>query len=271
MVNRKTPYLFLVLLTALFFQYDTVQAAKIHAIVVCDTHADGIERSVKADYKHIRREIRKISKYTKLKARIKRFTGYKVDSDILEAVEKLKVKPDDVILFYWSGHGKRFESQEDPWPVFDFEHDSQTVSQYTVTQELMNKNPRLIISIADCCNDLAAMGLPVPYKKRNYKITRENYRTLFLDSSGTYIATAASPGEVSFGLNGNSREMDLPAGGFFTNAFLESLHEETAETNPDLSWELVFELAVNKTLEYQLRDEDDPYIYHYPQYQYIAH
>lgn len=269
MINRKTHFAFLVFLIVIFFNHAAVQAATLHAIVVCDTHADEIEDSVEADYRNIRKEIKRISKYTKLKARIKRFTGKKVDSDFLDTVKKLKVKSDDVVLFYWSGHGMRFESQEDPWPVFDFEHDSQVVSQNTVTEELMSKNPRLLLSITDCCNDYAAKSALVTYK-RDKQISKENYHTLFLDSSGTYIATAASPGEVSFGLNGNSSDMDLPAGGFFTNALLESLYEETSQTNPDISWEMVFEIAVNKTLEYQLRDEYDPYIYHYPHYQYIA-
>lgn len=128
MINRKTHFAFLVFLIVIFFNHAAVQAATLHAIVVCDTHADEIEDSVEADYRNIRKEIKRISKYTKLKARIKRFTGKKVDSDFLDTVKKLKVKSDDVVLFYWSGHGMRFESQEDPWPVFDFEHDSQVVS-----------------------------------------------------------------------------------------------------------------------------------------------
>lgn len=270
MFCRKIQFALLVFLTVIFFHHDAAQAAYLHAIVVCDTHADEIERSVKADYRNICREIKRICKYTKLKRRIKKFRGNKVDSDFLDTVKKIKVKPDDVVLFYWSGHGKRFESQEDPWPLFDFEHDNQVVSQYTVTEELMSKNPRLILSITDCCNDYDLKSMFVTYK-RNKKINKENYRTLFLYSSGTYIATAASPGEASFGLNRNNRDMDLPAGGFFTNALLESLYEETSQSNPDISWEMVFEIAINKTLEYQLRDEDDPYVYHYPHYQYIAH
>jgi hypothetical protein len=94
-------------------------------------------------------------------------------------------------------------------------------------------------------------------------------RKLFLDSTGTYIATAAQPGEYSYGLNGNWWELDLRAGGFYTNAFLETLQQETGKENPDISWDLIFQLASLKTQEYQLRDEQNPSVEHTPHYLYI--
>lgn len=259
-----------ILLSIFLFHCNSVQAANLYAIVVCDTDASNIEKSVKADYKNIRKEIKRIKKYTKLKTRIKKFKGRKVNSDFLDVVRRINVEPDDVILFYWSGHGKRFESQEDPWPVLDFEHDNQIVTQYDVTEELMDKHPRLILSITDCCNNFVTKSF-FAKSKSDKKLLKENYQALFLNSKGTYIATAALPGEISFALNRNSKILGIPAGGFFTNALLESLKTETSQPNPDISWDLIFELTINKTIEYQLRDEADPYVYHYPQYQYIAH
>lgn len=267
MLVRKSLLPLLIFLVALF-SHNTAKAASLHAILLCDTDADGIEGSVRADFRNISKEVNTISKDTKLKLRLKKFVGKKVDSSFLDTLDSLKIGPDDVVIFYWSGHGLRFDTQQDPWPVFDFEYDSQRVSQYTVTEKLMNKNPRLLLSIADCCNELLEKSL-FWKGKADKKIRKENYRTLFLNFSGTYIATAASPGEISFGLNGNSHAMDLPAGGFFTNALLESLHEETSFPNPNISWELIFGLAVDKTIEYQLRDPYEPVVYHTPQYGFI--
>jgi len=242
--------------------------ATLHALVVCDTHAVLIEASVAADHYHITKEIKKICKYTKLQPKIKEFTGVNVTSAILDAIHKLRVERDDVIIFYWSGHGKRLNSQTDPWPVFDFEHDDHIVTQLSVTEELIKKNARLILSLSDCCNDYAPtpLGL-IPKGKKS--ILKENYQRLFLDSSGTYIAAAASPGEFAFGVNIENKRYQLQPGGFFTNALLEVLHKETKKLNPFLCWERIFELTINKTIEYQLRNEYDPKIYHFPQYLYI--
>jgi hypothetical protein len=267
MTKLKFIFIFTFVFYSLYFQ--SVTAANLHAFIVCDTHADNIEKSVQADYRRILNEIKYICKLTKLKPKIKTFTGYNVDSDFVNKLDSLNVKPDDVIIFYWSGHGKRFDFQENPWPVFDFTYDDIVVSQYTITQLLMDKHPRLILSIADCCNDYLGKSLILESRKiSNSK--KNNYRKLFLDSSGTYIATAALPGEFSFGLNRTIREWNLPPGGYYTTAFLEVLDEETSVKNPTISWDLLFTLTGEKTIGYQLRDVDDPTVYHHPQFLYIA-
>jgi hypothetical protein len=265
--NVLACFLFLIIFS---FQQESLKAATLHAFLVCDTHGDQIEASVEADYRNMRNEIRKIARYTGMKAKITPFTGYRVNANFVKAIDRAKVRRDDVVIFYWSGHGKRYETQQDPWPVLDFTYDRRDVFHHTVTEKLMQKRPRLILSLTDCCNDVLSKLFPADYKG-SYKDLRDNYRALFLHSKGTYAATAASPGEVALGLNGNWWELGLAAGGFFTNAFLEVLHEETSKSNPDISWEIIFESTINKAIAYQLRDEEDPYIYHHPHYEYIAH
>lgn len=263
---KKVLFSFVFFLTFLFSP--SLNASHLYVYLVCDTHADQIEESVEADYRNMRREIRRICRYTGLKPCINRYIGYSVNDGIFDKIRQLEVNEDDVVIFYYSGHGLRFTEQSDQWPVLDFEYGKREVTQWEVTQELMNKRPRLILSLADCCNNfIETSGLI----RGNYRDKQENYRQLFLYSSGTYIASGASPGEYSFGMNENWWSANLLAGGFFTNALLEIIRQETRKENPGLSWENVFELAVLKTHEYQTRDKNDPSIYQTPQYLYIDH
>ena len=260
----KKLFLPFFLCIALFSQ-GTVDAAKLYAYLVCDTHASEIEESVEADYDNMKEEIYRICRYTHLRPRIRRYTGTRVNAEILEAIRNQHIRSNDVVVFYYSGHGMRFSSQDDQWPVLDFQYGDSVISQWEITQELMSKEPRLILSITDCCNNFVDKGFFGGSRRER----RSNYRNLFLNSSGTYLATAAQPGEYSFGLNGNWWEANLLAGGFFTNAFLATLQEETGKKNSDLSWDLIFELASLRTQEYQTRDEQDPTVYHTPHYLYI--
>lgn len=261
-MKKKFFHLFLVIA---FLIQGNVEAAKLYAFLVCDTHASNIEESVEADYYNMKKELKKICKDTHLKPRFRKFTGNRVSADIMESIEKLKVKEDDVVVFYYSGHGMRFSSQEDPFPVLDFEYGDYVLSQWDITQEIMSKNPRLVLSITDCCNNFIDKWFFSGSKKER----RKNLRKLFLDSSGTYIATAAQPGEYSFGLNGDWSAVDLKQGGFYTNAFLSTLKEEVGKENPDINWNLIFELATLRTQEFQMRDEQDPTVHHTPHYLYI--
>jgi hypothetical protein len=244
-------------------------AAELHAIVVCDTHAIDLEEGVEHDYKHIKKELKAIAKATGLNLSMQTFTGHCVNSQFFNTVKKLKANPDDVIVFYWSGHGTRFLDQEDPWPYFDFEYDDDLQSLLDVTHELMKKKARLVLSIADCCNDFHEI-VPdhYPMKAKALKPSKNSesgYRKLFLEARGVYIATAALPGEASIALDEEDEEIGVPGGSFFTNAILETVHSEVNKPN-DLSWDRIFSIAVAKAIEYQLKDSEDPVVYHHPQF-----
>lgn len=275
-MNRLFLHIIFLLIALVFGVPASSFSSELHAIVVCDTHAVDLEAGVKHDYKHIKKELKKIAGLTGLELSIHTFKGYEVNSGFMDLVKKLQAGPDDVILFYWSGHGTHYTDQDpaDPWPYFDFEYDSNLQSLLSVAKELMKKNARLVLAIADCCNDYQERGREESLREPRSLFTRktssrekEGYNKLFVNSRGVYIATAALPGEASIALDEKDKEIGVPGGSFFTNALLETLHRETEHLSQDLSWELVFEIAAQKTIVYQLRDQDDQTVYHHPHYQ----
>ncbi len=141
------------------------------------------------------------------------FTSQNVNNTL----NQLSVQPQDVVIFYYSGHGTNFGSGR--WPILQV--GSQFLDFDQVTRTLENKNPRLLISIADACNNF--------FDEQSNTLTRqvattpaktENYRQLFLGYRGKIQASAAKPGQVAGGVPSK--------GGLYTNQFLGILNNELA-------------------------------------------
>lgn len=148
--------------------------------------------------------------------------------NVVNMVRSAKANPDDVLMFVYTGHGFRFDDQQDYYPNIDLRssnYDDPMKSYVAMTDiynELISKGARLNIVLSDCCNTQA--GLDAPMSNANSLFSRSNtnfdinkLQTLFLGSSGNIKATASSPGEMSWcGQNG----------GFFILSFLESLRSQ---------------------------------------------
>lgn len=248
----------------------SLEAASLHAILVCDTDAISIGPSVEADYKNMLKEVKMISSQTGLKLNVTSFKKRDVHAGFFSTIKTLKVRADDVVLFYWSGHGYHSYAQNDIWPIFDFTYGETGLSLYDVTLALMQKSPRLIISIADCCNGYIDNSFQPIFRDGRKNNSKNNYKKLFSNSRGVYISSGCVVGEYSFGLNSSSAFLGIPAGGFFTNGFLQALHTLVKGSGTDLSWEMVFEQAIQQTEDYQLNDPEDPTVYQHPQYQKLS-
>jgi hypothetical protein len=93
------------------------EATNLHAIILCDTTADNIGFSVEADLKRVRLEIQKIGNFTDMQIKESIFIGHNIDNDLLQKLKGLEIEPDDVAIFFFSGHGFRTDSKQDNiWP-----------------------------------------------------------------------------------------------------------------------------------------------------------
>jgi hypothetical protein len=203
----------------------SAEAANIHAIVVCDTLADSIGASVTEDLKKVHQELVKISANTHLKLQEKQFTSKDVNGKILDYIKHQTFGNDDVVLFFFSGHGYRTDTKHNNiWPNMYLTPENIGIDFYLVVKTLAEKEPRLIIAIADCCNNIIPEEFePVKIKRTEFymgassQVVRRNYQNLFLNHSGTIIMSSSKPGEYSWGTR---------RGGLFTLALFESLNKE---------------------------------------------
>jgi hypothetical protein len=238
--NSMRSVIYSILLSFFFLQ---PLQGDIIAIIVCDTHAGNIENAVIMDLNNIRAEAQRIAEYTESDLKEMIFDGASLDpSDFLTTLKSLKFSANDSILFYFSGHGYRTYAKDDkiPWPNLFFSDSGKGIDYTQVLKILTAKNKRLLLAIADCCNNFMDDDIAPPVVKKDIKSKRDiermkvNYKKLFLEK-GNILVASSDISELSWCYN---------RGAVFTLALLEILQEE-AQHKKSPTWKSI----LNKTSE----------------------
>ncbi len=215
-----------------------VLAATLHAILVADTNDQKIGRSTMTDLSIMTNLMESIKENTGLQLNEKTIHGATLTQDmgytaVKQAVESLSVSSEDVVIFYYSGHGARLSSDSSRWPSLAVEGVYTGVRKLLplqwVVDQLNQKRPRFFIAMADSCNSEIDTGRFIPRQVGN----KNAYQSLFLGYKGQMIASGSKPGQYSFG--------DPQNGGLFSQAFHANLNKALASSNP--SWQEIMDGA----------------------------
>lgn len=202
-------------------------SVKLHAILVADTKDTGIGSDI--DLENMTKQLTAIQQNTCLTLNKLSITGDAFTKQhVNNTLNQLSVQPQDVVIFYYSGHGANLGSGR--WPSLKVGDKFLDFDQ--VTRTLENKNPRLLISIADACNNFIDESSNTPTRQVTSPKT-ENYRQLFLGYQGKIKASAAKHGQFAAGGS---------QGGRYTNQFLDSLNKELAYADKP-SWRSIMDRA----------------------------
>lgn len=148
------------------------------------------------------------------KTDIQDFNGYQVSPENCKAaINMLRISdPDDIIVFYYIGHGGRPTTDSDymrthPYPQMCLAQydENKFIPLEWVDKQLKSKGARLSVTIGMCCNNLdnRISIKDEPNFSPNYGATymSENklskIQELFLNTKGSVIATSASPSQTS--------------------------------------------------------------------------
>lgn len=163
---------------------------------------------------------------------------------ILGALQKLRPGPQDVVLFYFTGHG----AVDDRGHYFELAHGK--LYREDVRQLLENKGARLVVLLTDCCNarsDGKLMMAPAPYAERPARIS-PLFRALFFTSRGVVDINGSSPGESAFLTPDFEETGELP-GSLFTKTLSNYVEQNSHRA---LTWDTVVrELAVGVHLAFR--------------------
>lgn len=216
-----------------------IQAATLHAILVGDTNDLSLGRAMRININSIYKELEIAAEKTDLELNpIVAYGKLTNRKQVLEEIENLNVEPNDVVIAYFSMHGYRTDHNQTIWPNLFFGEEHNGIDMDYIIASLREKNPRLLIALADSCNKYLNSSIDTMYAPTALGWTdfffadqQKNYKKLFLDSSGIIIASATEPGTVAWGVN--------KVGSFMTMSFVESLHDVVGRTK-NVSWEEVF-------------------------------
>lgn len=161
--------------------------------------------------------------------------GFTIDN-LAKTVKGVSVAPDDILVFYYNGHGFRSTksmSISDRLPAMQINSgsngESVGVPASDIYKSLTEKKARLTLAIFDSCNivenkipiDRVFRLGPEQAGERYIPIMPElvpGLRKLFVDTVGAIAMAGASPGEYGM--------VSFDNGGFFTNQLLNAIFGE---------------------------------------------
>lgn len=233
---------FLLLLAPLFVTASSLNGQTLHAINFANTIDRNIGKSCEVDYNRFNNEVAEIATYIDYNVEFYTYAGEDCSREnLLNTIKNMRCSSNDIIIFYYSGHGVRNPKDESPFPQMCLKYgaydEAKFVAVHTVVEMLEKKNAHLTLVLTDCCNSesemvssksLLASAKGISKYEESYAV---NYRKLFLEQSGTIVATSSMIGQTS-GCN-------VLVGGFFSYVFYENLHL-AGIGKKKASWESIF-------------------------------
>lgn len=166
---------------------------------------------------------------------------------VQDFVDKFQCNSNDVVIFLYSGHGFRYDDDGDEWPwpymyLCDRNSDKETLDcdfdLEQVYDALVEKGPRMSITIGNSCNDPLENSDPdsdaTPYVEDASQRQRFFRADLFSQFSGHIIASACSRNQSAY--------TNIDAGSYFAVELFKSIAAALDSDKPR-SWEGIF----NKT------------------------
>ena len=223
-------------------------AQTFHALIACDTVNPTTGKNHKADLSDIQSFSYNVAKASGLDLNIIIFTPNNSSAkneleagNILTTIQNLKVKKDDVIFFYYTGHGAPSEDEFDQFPVMALDGRNPKLQLSEVREAINLKHPRFSLVFGDTCNSFPQppsrmCGLFLrsnssyahPSTSFVSKINKQTLAHLFTDYSGNITVCSAAKGYLAF---------SGPKGASFTQAFLTVLNTSI----DDIGWESILD------------------------------
>lgn len=159
-----------------------------------------------------------------------------------DIITNLNVSSNDVVIFYYIGHGTHGDVGGDVWPLMFMAQDNpnKLIPLKWVHDQLKAKGAKLTATIGMCCNVYQPIKrTSTPSFSVNYgniylnDTEKESIQKMFLEHKGDFLLSSASPGQSSGGGDTALGPMD-----FFTCVLVKAF-EEYAYSG-ELEWNGLF-------------------------------
>jgi hypothetical protein len=229
-------------------------AAKLHLVLVANTEDPSIGSTCVIDKDATLKTFGEIAEYMKIPFESTVIYGKNYNRQNVEnAINALNPSNNDIVIFYYSGHG--FSDMKDTYtfPYIDLRtKDFESIGGVNamnvqdIYRKIKSKGARLNLVLSDCCNSDPSLtnntssGM-ASLRSSSLGWSMQNCQALFLNQRPTSILmTAAAKGELSAGNNAY--------GGFFTFNFRETLQKNLGLFGQFVSWEQLLKTAKTQTI-----------------------
>jgi hypothetical protein len=207
---------------------------RLHLITVANTKVPDIGSSCEVDRNNVHDEFSDITSGLGIELKKHTIDGTNLTKgNVTSAIRNMNVKPNDIVIFIYSGHGYRWSNQSSQYPqmaLFYSRYDSPSKSNSLNLKEVYDmivaKGARLNIVLGDCCNNdigVTSRSGGGGLSSRSYtRGSLNRLRQLFFKERGNIIAAAAQPNETACGSQGS--------GGYFLNAFFSAIDRAASYT-----------------------------------------
>ncbi len=182
------------------------------------------------------------------------FSKAAVNNAIDNWLPSQQLTADDIVIFYYSGHGFRDSTDASSYPRMwlktasdrNVENNNLRIEE-DIYDRIIKMGAGINIVLSDCCNSTNAGAntnfdnVTVPNHKRdhaneNKTDNNKNGHALFIPGQPlSILVAAAGKGELAGG--------KADDGGFFTAFFLDALDDEIDDDSKEATWENIFKYA----------------------------
>jgi hypothetical protein len=258
------------------------KSTKFYLLVVADTLDKEIGSACAKDMRRAVETFSALTSYLAIKFIPQTISGQQYNKEnVQKAINNLKPSSNDIVVFYYTGHGfrtpensrrfpnlklKNFRNDRKNFPdsISWIKKDRQDNITYSLNIEdifssIKKKGARFNLVMSDCCNNdifsTNAIGTkPGKTKASGIDWSEDNIRVLFLNKAPmSVLVTAASTGQKATSNN--------DFGGFFSYFFKTSMEKYSSKLQTGPSWDLIMQDAQKQTI-FKARHTycDKPYI-----------
>lgn len=231
---------------------------RLFLLLVANTNDKKIGKTCEIDLKNTFDTYKEVSEFLGIQMLSKVISGNEFSKvNVDNAINTMRPAPNDVVIFYYTGHG--FSEMKDNYrfPYLDLR--DKTYQDYggqyamnmeAIFQKIKMKGARLNLVISDCCNNDPSQSQNITAEDPETKVSsigwdKNKCIQLFLNPRRqSVLATAAQKGELSAG--------NVSEGGFFTSNFLQSLEKHIGKVRTtaqplEATWVSIVSLATKET------------------------
>ena len=235
----------LLIITSVLLLFNTiVNGQTLHAIVFGDTKDALIGNSVNEDIQNMITLMSLIYTENDFKIKEHYYIGDDCNKEnVIKVLQNLVCSQQDVVFFYYSGHGARSESDKSKFPQMCLgKYNGDYMPLYQVDEFISKKSPKLRIVMADCCNSFVPGLTPKSEYGNGKAVVNKSQpvtvlKTLFGSTSGSIIVSSSEEGNVSYAWT---------TGGAFTCCFRDEL-ERMKEGQSPITWNILLEKTKTTT------------------------